>query len=114
MNKIPILVVDDDERNAELLRRLLESTGRFDVRIETRSARALAAAQECAPALVLLDVNMPGKDGGVVASELRADPALSGVPILFLTSLISRAESAGRAVLRAGDWFLAKPPEKDS
>src|SRR5687768_2430877 len=110
MNKIPLLVVDDDERTAELLRRFLEGTGRFDVRIETRSAHAFAAAKECAPALVLLDVHMPGKDGGTVAAEIRADAVLSRAPILFLTSLISRVETGGRAVLRAGDWFLAKPP----
>ena len=52
---------------------------------------------------------MPGKDGGEVAREFRADPAFSKVPILFLTSLVSSAEAGKREIKRGTQRFLAKP-----
>ena len=87
----------------------LEKTQRFEVRVENRSALALSAAREFRPDLILLDVDMPGKDGGDVARAIQGDDVLSGVPILFLTSLVSPAEAGGREILRGGMRFLAKP-----
>jgi two-component system, OmpR family, response regulator len=109
MTKSRILVVDDEPNLSGLVRLMLEKTQRFEVRVENRSALALAAAREFHPDLVLLDVDMPGKDGGEVAREIQAEPALRGVPILFLTSLISPAEAGERESLRGGMRFLAKP-----
>jgi CheY-like chemotaxis protein len=106
---IPILAVDDDPSLSNLLRLFLEQTSRYKVRIENRSSNALAAAREFRPAMILLDVDMPGKDGGEVAREIQADPSLRRVPILFLTSLISREEAGRREVIRGGQRFLAKP-----
>lgn len=110
VNKIRVLVVDDDPRIAELLRAFLQKTDRFDVRVELRPTQALRAAREFGPAVVLLDVDMPGKDGGAVAAEIRATTGFAEVPILFLTSLLSPTETGGRQVFRGGEWFLAKPP----
>jgi DNA-binding response OmpR family regulator len=109
MIKSRILVVDDEPNLSGLVRLLLEKTQRFEVRVENRSALALSAAREFRPAMVLLDVDMPGKDGGEVSSEFQRDPVLRRVPILFLTSLISRSETGGRATMRGGMRFLAKP-----
>jgi CheY-like chemotaxis protein len=58
--------------------------------------------------MILLDVDIPGKDAGEVALELEEVPALRGIPILFFTSLISRAEAGDREVVRGGKRFLAK------
>src|SRR5688572_11865686 len=93
MNKRRILVIDDEVKVSDLVRILLERTKRYEVRVENRSANALAAAQEFRPDMILLDVDMPGKDGGVVAGEMRTLPATRDVPIVFLTSLVSRAEA---------------------
>jgi CheY-like chemotaxis protein len=109
MTKSRILVVDDEPNLSGLVRLFLEKTQRFEVRVENRSARALSAACEFRPDMILLDVDMPGKDGGEVSREIEAEPALRGVPILFLTSLISRAEGGEREIVRAGKRFLAKP-----
>src|SRR5687768_4776198 len=109
MNKSRILVVDDEPNLSGLVRLFLERTQRFEVRVENRSALALAAACQFRPDLVLLDVDMPGKDGGDVACEIQAEPSLRGVPILFLTSLISPAETGQRATTHAGMPLLAKP-----
>jgi DNA-binding response OmpR family regulator len=105
MIKSRILVVDDEPNLSGIVRLFLEKTQRFEVRVENRSALALAAALEFSPELVLLDVDMPGKDGGDVAAEIQAEPTLRGVPIVFLTSMISAAEAG----VRGGMHFLSKP-----
>jgi CheY-like chemotaxis protein len=109
MSNPRILVVDDDPNLSGLVRLILQKTQRFDVRVENRSALALQVAREYLPHLVLLDVDMPGKDGGEVSREIRADPVLRDVPVIFFTSLISRAEAGEREVVRGGMRFLAKP-----
>lgn len=109
MDKTRILVVDDDPKLSEIVRVFLQKTQRFEIRVENRSNQAVAAALEFRPALILLDVDMPGKDGGDVARELRATPALRGVQIIFLTSLVSSAEAGDREVIHGNDRFLPKP-----
>jgi len=109
MTKPRILVVDDEPNLSGLVRLSLLKTERFDVRVENRSALALAAAREYCPDIILLDVDMPGKDGGDVARELQADPVLRAVPILFFTSLISREEAGQQESIRGGMRYLAKP-----
>lgn len=104
-----ILVVDDEPKLSDLVRLVLEKTQRFEVRVENRSAAALASAREFRPDMILLDVDMPGKDGGEVFREVQADPALRGVPVLFFTSLISHQEAGQHEIVRGGKRYLAKP-----
>lgn len=109
MNQPRILIVDDEPNLADLVRLYLERTGRFEVRVENRSALALSVAREFRPDMILLDVDMPGKDGGEVSREIKADPAIHGTPIVFFTSLISQAEAGQHEVVRSGMRYLAKP-----
>ena len=104
-----ILAVDDDPKLLELIRLFLDKTKRFEVRLENRSAQALAAAQQFHPDLIILDVDMPGKDGGEVARQLKADPVTARTPILFLTSLVSPREAGDSETISGGMPFLAKP-----
>src|SRR4051794_16955 len=76
MSSPRILVIDDDPNLSALVRLFLLKTRRFDVREENRSSVALAVAQQYRPQLILLDVDMPGKDGGDVSRELAGDPLL--------------------------------------
>jgi len=105
MSKSKILVVDDDPSLSRLLAVILNRVGGYDVCEENRSYAALATAREFRPDVVLLDVDMPGKDGGAVAHELAADDLLRDTPVVFVTSLIS----AGEAGLRNGARYLSKP-----
>jgi len=109
MNAPRILLVDDDPKLSELVHFFLKRAGRFDVCIENRSARALETARTFRPDVVLLDVDMPGKDGGEVEREIKADPQCRNVQVIFLTSLISREESGDAAAIRGGMLFLPKP-----
>ena len=109
MNKTRILAVDDEPNLSDLVRLFLEKTKRFEVRTENRAANVLATAREFRPEMILLDVDMPGQDGGEVAREIEADPVLRGTPILFFTSLISSLEAGDHVAMRGGMRFLAKP-----
>jgi two-component system OmpR family response regulator len=104
-----ILVVDDKPSDTRLVRLCLEQTNDYVVREENNSARALATALEFRPQLILLDVRMPGLDGGDLATNLRANPSLQAVPIIFLTSLVTKSEIAA-GTGRVGSYpILAKP-----
>ncbi len=104
MNKSRILIVDDDPRISSFIALILRRHG-YEVREENRSFAALATAREFHPNLALLDVDMPGKDGGMVAAELAADRELARTPVIFVTSLVGESEAG----IRGGSRFISKP-----
>jgi DNA-binding response OmpR family regulator len=105
MQNARILVVDDDPKLSSLVRVYLERMGGLEVCEENRSSAALTTAREFRPHLAILDVNMPGKDGGDVAAELRTDSELGKIPVIFLSSLVTSCENGSRG----GVHFLSKP-----
>ncbi|HTQ51178.1 MAG TPA: response regulator [Candidatus Acidoferrales bacterium] len=109
MTKKKILVVDDEVALTRTLKRNLEATERFVVRTENSSAAALAAAREFQPDLILLDVMMPGVDGGEVAAQLKEDKQLCQTPIVFLSAIVKKDETAPTGSNIGGATFLAKP-----
>jgi CheY-like chemotaxis protein len=108
MNKARVLVVDDEPALSALVRISLEQTNLYEVLVENLSYQALETARRFRPDIMLLDVNMPGKDGGDVAAEVRADRDLSGTPILFFTSLVSPQEAEDKEPSGKGEHFLSK------
>jgi CheY-like chemotaxis protein len=108
MNKPRVLVVDDEPALSALVRISLEETGLYEVMVENLSHQALATARIFRPDVIVLDVNMPGKDGGDVAAEIRADRDLAGTPILFFTSLVSPEEAEEQDPTGHGKHFLSK------
>ncbi|HVU18266.1 MAG TPA: response regulator [Candidatus Didemnitutus sp.] len=108
-DKKRILVVDDRARDTGLVKLCLERTNDYIVREENDAKSAVATAESFEPDLILLDIMMPGMDGGTVAACFQQSPKLHGVPIVFLTGLVTQTEvDAGGGHL--GDYpFLAKP-----
>jgi CheY-like chemotaxis protein len=104
-----ILVVDDEPSITRLLKLNLEQTGDYEVATENVSKAALTAAEEFQPNLLLLDVVMPGLDGGSLAGQLQGSPKLKGMSIVFLTAAVTREEVHARHGLVGGLPFLAKP-----
>ena len=104
-----ILVVDDEPSITRLLKLNLEQTNDYVVRAENDAETAVAAAEEFKPHLVLLDVMMPGLDGGELASRFQANPRLKSVPIVFLTAAATKEEIYARGGKVGGLPFLAKP-----
>jgi CheY-like chemotaxis protein len=109
MSKAKVLVVDDDPKLSRLIKVVLEKTNSYEVHEENRSGSAVATARSVKPNIVLLDVDMPGKDGGEIAREMAADSQLRQTPVMFVTSLISQEEGGEEEIMRSGKWFLAKP-----
>ncbi|HXV53968.1 MAG TPA: response regulator transcription factor [Solirubrobacterales bacterium] len=102
-----VLVVEDDESIADVLRRTLRQEG-HEVRSSIDGIEALRAAEEFVPDLVILDLGLPGLDGVEVCRRLRAE---SDVPILILTArgeLDDRVEGLDSGA----DDYLAKPFER--
>ena len=102
-----VLVVEDDEAIADVLRRTLRQEG-HEVRSSADGVEALVAAEEFVPDVVILDLGLPDLDGVEVCRRLRAE---SDVPILILTA---RGELGDRVVgLDSGaDDYLVKPFER--
>ena len=103
-----ILIVDDNHDFTRSAKLALEKTGRYFVCEENDATKAHQTAQNLKPDLILLDVAMPETDGGGVAARIQSDPTLHRTPIVFLTGLVTKAET--RSGLRIqGHPFLAKP-----
>jgi DNA-binding response OmpR family regulator len=102
-----VLVVEDDEPIADVLRRTLRQEG-HEVRSSADGPEALRAAEEFVPDLVILDLGLPGLDGIEVARRLRAD---SDVPILILTAR-SDLDDRVEGLDSGADDYLVKPFER--
>jgi CheY-like chemotaxis protein len=108
MNDSTILVVDDDPSAVEIVRTYLEARG-YRVATASDGREALAKLEEVRPALVLLDVMMPGMDGWEVARIIKNHPELGEkVRVVMLTALGGFADK--QEGLRAGaDDYIVKP-----
>ena len=106
LTKKRIFIVDDESGFTRLLKLTLENTGRYEVLEENDGTKAWLKAREFKPDIIFLDIVMPKIDGGDVAQQIRADPLLAGVPIVFLTAIVSPTEAKHDI---GGFPFLAKP-----
>jgi two-component system response regulator VicR len=106
----PILVVDDNPDNAHIIRDYLEARG-FPITVAYNGDDALKAFAEVKPALVLLDVMMPGRDGWQVCREIKQHPTLGkSVRVVMVTALDDWVNK--RQALQTGaDDFVEKPFE---
>lgn len=102
-----ILIVDDNPLNVKLARIVLERAGHRVADAEDAMA-ALTFVAGARPALVLLDIALPGMDGIELTRRLREMPALDGMPIVALTA--QAMDGDRERILAAGcDGYLAKP-----
>ena len=108
-----ILVIDDEAGLTRLIKLSLEATGRFTVVVENDATTATATAERIKPDLILLDVMMPGADGGQIAEQLQARSATRTIPIVFLTAAVQEREVSERGGKIGGFPFIAKPVGKE-
>jgi len=109
-----VLLVDDESQLTDLLRLNLERTGRFSVRAENISRRALQTAREFGPDVILLDIIMPGLDGGDLAGKFQADPDLAAVPIILVSALVSADDAEGDSIAISGGHVVVPKPVRIS
>jgi DNA-binding response OmpR family regulator len=106
--KTRVLVVEDEQDIADLIKHTLERGGDISVEIVARGDEALKGAADNPPELILLDLNLPGLSGLDVCRLLRTRPATKSVPIIMLTA---RTTESDRVMgLDAGaDDYVSKP-----
>jgi two-component system cell cycle response regulator DivK len=102
-----VLIVEDNEKNMKLVRDVLQATG-YRTLEATTGEEGVELALSQAPALVLMDVQLPGIDGVEALERLRQNERTASIPVLALTA---QAMSGDRErFLEAGfDGYLAKP-----
>ena len=104
--EVQLLLVDDDPSAIQVMSRMLSQFP--DQRFATSGEVALRLARESAPDLILMDIEMPGMTGLDVFEQLKADPALARVPVIFATSHDSTALQVVALRQGAAD-FVSKP-----
>lgn len=102
-----ILVVDDEKKIVDLLYNFLSKEG-FRVLTATDGESCLRIARQEAPDLIVLDVMMPGMDGGDIASNLQEDEKTKNIPVIFLTGAVTKEEVAKSDGEIAGRLFISK------
>jgi two-component system, cell cycle response regulator DivK len=106
MNK-RILLIEDNEQNRYLVTFLLQARG-WEVAHAADGPAGLALAGEIAPALILLDIQLPGMDGYAVARALRANPKLAAIPVVAVTSYAMPGDRE-RCIEAGCTGYLEKP-----
>lgn len=102
-----ILVVDDEPEITDIVDTFLSESG-YVVNVENNPTLAIQRIKEFKPDLVLLDIMMPQLDGYTICNELKRDPSLSHIPVIFLTGK-DRNDDMGRSFKVGGDMFIKKP-----
>ena len=105
--KPSLFVVEDDPDISRLVRHHLENEG-FTVRVFSTGTNVLAEAERQRPALFVLDIMVPGKDGLEICRTIRQMPGLAAVPVIFLTAKSGEADRVLGLELGADD-YIAKP-----
>lgn len=102
-----ILMVEDNPLNAKLMRDILLAMG-YQVTESTTAEEGLTLAHERKPALILMDIRLPGMDGKTALGKLKGDAATRDIPVIAVTASVMPTERV--EVLAAGfDGYQAKP-----
>ncbi|CAN5466621.1 hypothetical protein BH09SUM1_BH09SUM1_21300 [soil metagenome] len=102
-----VLAIDDNPQNLKLIRVLLQGAG-FKVRTASNAVDAIALVDALQPALILMDIQMPGMDGLTLTKKLKSDPGTRDITIIALTAYAMKGDK--ERILAAGcDGYIAKP-----
>lgn len=108
MHKTRVLVVEDEQDIAQLIKHTLERRDDMQVATAATGAAALKAVMETAPDLLILDLNLPFLDGVEVCRILRSRPATASLPIIMLTARTSEADRI-TGLEEGADDYVTKP-----
>lgn len=103
-----VVYVEDNPVNFALVRRILESTGDYEVLPADDGPIGLEIIAQRRPDLVLLDLDLPSLHGLEVLRELKADPELKAIPVIVITASVMQRERS-KALERGAVAFLEKP-----
>lgn len=103
-----VLYVEDEPLNASLVESIIGLLPGRTLHVEPTVAGGIEAADRLRPALVLLDLNLPDGSGFDVLAAIRANPALTGVPV-FILSADATEQTTAQAMQMGADRFISKP-----
>jgi len=106
-----VLIIDVEASFTRVLKLNLHDTGHYTAETVNDPAQALAVARDFSPDVILLDVMMPGVDGGELAARLQASSKLKDTPIVFLTAAVKRNETTLHQGRIDGLPFIANPDD---
>ncbi len=102
-----ILIIEDNEKNRKLCRDVLQVKGYRTIESETAEA-GLELARTETPALILMDIQLPGMDGITAMKQLKSEPVTKNIPIIAITA--SAMTNNRQAMLAEGfDGYQTKP-----
>ena len=107
--KHKILIIDDEEDFAQMLKLNLEEQGEYEVVVENQAINALAKTLEYQPELIFLDIIMPDMEGPDVLNQIRRHDQIKDTPVVFLTATVRKEEVEAEGGMIGGHPFLAKP-----
>ncbi|MBN1631809.1 MAG: response regulator [Thermoleophilia bacterium] len=107
-----VLLIEDNEQNRYMAIFLLEKNG-YEVLTAPDGPSGIALAAKTRPALILLDIQLPGMDGYAVARALREDPNLVSTPIVAVTSFAMLGDRE-KALAAGCDGYIEKPIDPDT
>ncbi|MBI2873074.1 MAG: response regulator [Chloroflexi bacterium] len=105
---IKVMLADDEENLVALMTAILEGDPRYRLVVARNGLEAVELARREKPALLFLDVRMPGKDGLQVCRELKSNPETGCISIVMLTALAQSADRE-RAQEVGADDYITKP-----
>jgi CheY-like chemotaxis protein len=103
--KRTVLIADDDDEQRYLLSRVLQRAGYVTCEVPSGD-KVLEAARAGRPDVIVLDVVMPGQDGFTTGRQLKADPDVANIPIVFLTGRTTAADRKEGLSLGASQYLL--------
>jgi two-component system cell cycle response regulator DivK len=102
-----ILIVEDNEKNLKLVRDVLQVKG-YETLEAVTAEEGLKIARERKPALILMDIQLPGMNGIEAMKALRAAPATASIPVIAITASVMLQDR--QQIMSAGfDGFIEKP-----
>src|SRR5438105_1095212 len=110
--KVKILYIEDNRENRMLVRAVLEAAGYLIVDAEDGLAGIEAAIRE-EPALILLDINLPGVDGYEIVAILKSFPNLASTPVIAVTAYAMQGDRQ-RTLVAGCDGYIQKPIDVDA
>ncbi len=102
-----VLIVEDNEKNMKLVRDILRFHG-FTTVEATTGEDGVALARDKRPAVILMDIQLPGIDGVTALEQIRQDAATARIPVVAMTASVMK-EDRERFDKAGFDGFITKP-----
>jgi two-component system, cell cycle response regulator DivK len=102
-----ILIIEDNEKNRKLVRDVLQVKGHQTIESETAEEGIKLALEKC-PALILMDIQLPGMDGITALKQLRANPQTKSIPVIAITAS-AMTYNRQKMLAEGFDGYQSKP-----